>query len=730
MTTETGGSGGEDTRAAYVVRSGLQQRPLLVDLLNIGSPLRPRTSPSPLETPMISRAAVRPHRIRIATLILAVLAAVAIAVPPAMAQGRELHVAPSGDDDARGTASAPWGTIYWAMEQARAGDTIYLHEGIYDERVGTLRPLPKGTPDARITLRNAPGEHPVIRGMLNVFKGGFHHWTVQGIEIVPDADLQPNEALVRLVDGVGWELRDMTIHGNRSYAAVRVMAEQSGLATNWAIRNSCIHSTAPANDVNNDHNIYVGADSRHGIAAGPGVIEGNVVHGAPNGSNVKLGAGAPDLPGTSGVTVRDNIMAGAPQNVVIAWRSHDNVVENNLLFQQHNGTWSQPWYPNVRGLDLTGKGNVARTNLGANDARVVENWGAPADVADVENVKIDLSTGPVDDPCADLRSLGGVSRLFGPDSIVDRVAGGTRTDTAAKLSARTYDTADTVVVARADQYADALAGAPLAGHVRGPLLLTDPTSLTPSTRDQIRSLGASTVYIMGGEGAISDDVETAIRALGVDVRRIAGASRFDTAAKVIDLLPSPQTVYVVEGTNPDPRRGWPDAVALAPLAASQAAPILLTGRDTLPADTRRAVRGLDEATKITIVGGATAVSSAVEQELRNAAPDGARSVERMAGNTRYETSARVALEATETADASKVWLVSGENWPDALAAGPAAAAAGATMLFVHPDDARKSPPALNWIEDRTAPDRLSLTVVGGVGAISEGAVMSLAYALD
>lgn len=664
-------------------------------------------------------------------MLLAVLATALLGVLPATAQGREIHVAPSGDDEGSGTAAAPLRTIYLAMEQARAGDTIYLHGGVYDQRIGTLRPLPKGTPDARITMRNAPGEQPVIRGMLNVFKGGFHHWTIQGIEIVPDADLQPNEALVRLVDGVGWELRNMTIHGNRSYAAIRVMAEQPGLATNWAIRDSCVHTTHPSNATNADHNVYVGADTRHGVAPGPGLIEGNVLHGALNGSNIKLGPGERTLPGTTGVTVRDNIMGGAPHNVIIAWRSHDNLVEDNLLFQQHNGTWSQPWYPNVRGLDLTGHGNVARTNIGVNDARVVESWGAPTSVADVDNVDIDLSPGSIDDPCTDMRSLGGVSRLMGPDSIVERVAGATRTDTASLLAARTFDSADAVVVARADQYADALAGAPLAGHVGGPLLLTDPATLTPSTRDQIRSLGARTVFIMGGRNAVSPDVEQAIQDLGVNVRRVAGGTRFETAAKVAALLPDPATVYVVEGANTNPQRGWPDAVALAPLAAAQSAPILLTSQDALPSETRRAVQSLDEHTTVTIIGGTTAVSSAVEQDLRTAAEDGTRAVERVAGSTRYETSARVALDAaSETADASTVWLVSGENWPDALAAGPAAAASGATMLFIDPTDARESPPVMSWLENRTDPEALTITVVGGEGAVSAAAIVSLAYALD
>lgn len=682
---------------------------------------------------MISRsAAARRHCTRATTLVLAVLASVAIAVPPAMAQGRELHVAPSGDNEARGTESAPWASIYWAMEQARAGDTIYLQEGVYDERVGTVRPLPKGTPDARITLRNAPGATPTIRGSINVHQGGLHHWTIQGIEVIPDDNEQPHEVLVRLVDGIGWELRDMTIHGNTSYAAVRVMAEQPGLSEDWTIRDSCIHTTRPANNVNNDHNMYIGADSRRGVAPGRGLIQGNIIYGALNGSNVKLGAGTPDLPGTSNITLRDNVMGGAPQNVVIAWKSHDNVVEDNLLFQQHNGSWSQPWYPNVRGIDLTGSKNVARNNVGSNDAQVVDTWGSPAGIADTGNIDADLRLGDVRDPCTELRDLGGVSRVVGPDSIVERLAGTTRTGTAAALSRASFGSANAVVLARSDQYADALAGAPLAGHLGGPLLLTDPNALSPEARDELLRLRPDDVYLMGGPKAISPEVAGQVESLGTQVRRVAGSSRFDTAARVLDLLPEVTTAYVVEGTNPDPRRGWPDAVALAPLAAAQSAPILLTSRDGLPAETRQAVRSLPDSAGVVVVGGEAAVNDAVVRDLTSAAADGSRDVRRIAGVTRYETSASVALRSTSAvgADPSTLWLVSGENWPDALAAGPAAAATGATMLLVNPTDARRSPPVIAWLDDRVDDDRLSITVIGGSGAVSDGAIVSLANGLD
>lgn len=663
-------------------------------------------------------------------LVLLVATVLLVAAPPlpADAAGQVFHVAPDGDDDGAGTEADPWRTIFLAMQEARAGDTLLLHGGRYDERIGNVKPLPKGTPEAPITLRNAPGETPVIVGGMTLQLGGPHHWVFDGLTFAWSDALGKNAALVRIVDGVGWEIRNSTIAGNRSYAAVRVLAETKGLATDWTIRDSCIHTTYATNATNNDHNVYIGADSRNGIAPGPGLIEGNIIAGAPNGANIKLAAGESHLEGTHGVVVRGNVMAGAPQNVIIAWRSHDNVIEDNALFQRPNGSWSQPWYPNVRGLELSGSGNVARGNVGFASGGTVVSWDSTTEVADDGNTAIGLDPGDTGTPCADLAPLRNVTSLVGPSAEVDRLAGDSRVQTAAQLSEGR--TSDTVIIARADAYADALAAAPLAGHLDAPLLLTAPDHLSPETRGLVRSTGASRAYLMGGPGAVGAAVEQELADLGLDVERVAGADRFATAAAVIALLPTPTSVFVVEGANPSPTRGWPDAVALSPLAASTAQPILLTTRDSLPDATRAALRRLDDDVEVLVIGGEVAVSDAVAGAIEATASQGTRPVTRVAGTDRYATAARVAQMATTAgSDPQDVWLVTGLNWPDALAAGPAATAAGATMLLVHGQDARHSPAVLSWLQSHADPTNLQLTVVGGNAAVSPTAVASLAYGL-
>jgi len=74
------------------------------------------------------------------------------------------------------------------------------------------------------------------------------------------------------------------------------------------------------------------------------------------------------------------------------------------------------------------------------------------------------------------------------------------------------------------------------------------------------------------------------------------------------------------------------------------------------------------------------MSPAVEQEV---AALGSWNVTRVAGPNRYATAA--ALSAYGFTTAPHVYVTTGQQFPDALAAVPVAAAAGAPVLLVQPD---------------------------------------------
>ncbi len=124
-----------------------------------------------------------------------------------------------------------------------------------------------------------------------------------------------------------------------------------------------------------------------------------------------------------------------------------------------------------------------------------------------------------------------------------RYAGENRFDTAALVATdeSAYAPAfvhDAVVVARGDDFPDALAGSYLAGQLRAPILLTSVGELPDPTSDALFTLGATRAYILGGEAAVSAAVEAELRdTYGLEITRLAGPGRNETAAAIAQFGP-------------------------------------------------------------------------------------------------------------------------------------------------------------------------------------------------
>jgi hypothetical protein len=311
-----------------------------------------------------------------------------------------------------------------------------------------------------------------------------------------------------------------------------------------------------------------------------------------------------------------------------------------------------------------------------------------------------------------------------------RVAGVNRVETSVEISGVSFpeqDSADTVVIATAENYPDALAGGPLARKLDAPLLLTFRHELHPSTKAEIERLGATNAVLLGGTSALSTAVEDALKAMGLTTDRIAGTNRFHTAGLIADRVPA-TTAYVTEGANPDPRRGWPDAVAVSGLASFEQRPILLVTRDAVPAETAAAMGRL-AVTEAVVVGGEAAVSAATATALGDPDGDGTSqvTVTRESGPSRFATSVKIA-ERSVAAGASTLdlWFATGLSFPDALTAGPAVARSGGVLALVHGQDVAGGPEVYAWLETLDDDDVLRAWFVGGTAAISDAVAAKLA----
>jgi parallel beta-helix repeat protein len=72
------------------------------------------------------------------------------------------YVSPSGSDSNTGSSTLPFKTVQKAVTAAQAGDTVFIHEGVYGESV-TI-PNSGSETNGYITIQNFPGERAVLDG--------------------------------------------------------------------------------------------------------------------------------------------------------------------------------------------------------------------------------------------------------------------------------------------------------------------------------------------------------------------------------------------------------------------------------------------------------------------------------------------------------------------------------------------------------------------------------------
>ena len=88
--------------------------------------------------------------------------------PIAFASGSIYYVEPNGNDSTIGSLSNPWKSLSHSIPKLKAGDVLYLREGIYFEN--KVRPSVSGTASQPITIKNYPGETPIVDGGYEEFR--------------------------------------------------------------------------------------------------------------------------------------------------------------------------------------------------------------------------------------------------------------------------------------------------------------------------------------------------------------------------------------------------------------------------------------------------------------------------------------------------------------------------------------------------------------------------------
>lgn len=279
-----------------------------------------------------------------------------------------------------------------------------------------------------------------------------------------------------------------------------------------------------------------------------------------------------------------------------------------------------------------------------------------------------------------------------------RIYGGDRYQTAVEVSKAGWPSAQTVLITRGDEYADALAGVPLAFKYNSPILLTQSGSLNADTKKEIQRLGATNAVILGGTLAVSQAVEDALKVMGLNVSRIWGPNRYATAAEIARQAPfaGVSQAFIVYGHD------FPDALLASPFAAVQGKPILLVHTENVPPDTASALSSLG-ITSTVVVGNNTTIKDHVLAQLPSPV--------RVSGANRY--AAAVAVLNHFSFSHSQLHVATGLKFPDSMTGGVLAAKRNSALILV----SDVVPPEIrNYLSSKPAIQ--NLVIFGGPAAVS------------
>jgi putative cell wall-binding protein len=189
--------------------------------------------------------------------------------------------------------------------------------------------------------------------------------------------------------------------------------------------------------------------------------------------------------------------------------------------------------------------------------------------------------------------------------------------------------------------------------------------------------------------------------------RFGGADRLEVAIGISQQFePGVPVVYVAKSGD------YPDALSAAPAAALGQGPLLLTPTGSLPSSVGAEIARL-QPKRIVVVGGPASVAPAVYDQLAGLAP----SIERISGADRYEASRALVTSVFSGAPVSRVYITTGANFPDALAAGAAAGSLGVPVLLVNGSASTLDAPTRALLSS-LAPAQI--VVAGGPASVSTG----------
>jgi len=342
--------------------------------------------------------------------------------PPAetTATAGTFYVAPTGSDSNPGTIDSPWRTIQHAADSVKAGHTVYIHGGVYNESVDIQ--VSGSATAGPVTFQSYPGENAIldgagltppadnIRGLINIENRSYV--TVRGLEIrnyqTTNAAATPSgiwvagggshiQILKNLVHDIGTAVEasgnalGIAVYGTESTAALdsitisdnQLHDLKTGSAKSLTVNGNVTNFAISCNIIHDVDNIGIAASGFDGLASDPafdyarnGMISRNIVynitaknnpaeHDAYNAEGILVDGG-------SQVTIESNLLYNVDIGIEIASHqkgrnAQDVIARNNMVYRANSvGITIGGYSTDVGGADHC---TIVNNTLFQNDTR-------------------------------------------------------------------------------------------------------------------------------------------------------------------------------------------------------------------------------------------------------------------------------------------------------------------------------------------------------------------------
>ncbi|MDU5507952.1 cell wall-binding repeat-containing protein [Finegoldia magna] len=269
---------------------------------------------------------------------------------------------------------------------------------------------------------------------------------------------------------------------------------------------------------------------------------------------------------------------------------------------------------------------------------------------------------------------------------VSRIAGKDRLGTSIEISKSMFNESDNIVLASGFNFADALSAGQLAAALNAPLILSS-DQLDSRTSDEIAKLKPKNIYIVGGENALSSNIEESVKSVvnDINVERLKGNDRYETSVKVMEKTKEfvdAEYLLIASGKN------FPDALSATSFMADHRALMVLSDGNSYPKSDLQEIA----------IGGV------------NQLPLNGFTGERIAGNDRYQTALAIARRSFENNESAI--LANSKVFADSLSAVSVAKNYKAPIILTDNENLTQS--TKSYLENMK-----SVTIIGGEKSVSD-----------